>query len=164
MSTRFCALGALVLLLTSLSCGPNLENACGLSGGIPADLAANTFSASLDGEAFNESASISLGSNGSITAGLLSIIVAVDESGTAVDELIGRKAFPICVPLAERSVTTGQASFPPAFITNAQSTGTLSILDEQGGEIFGRFESELADNGGGAPVNFTEGEFRISLP
>lgn len=150
---------------STLGCGPSLDNACGISGGLPPEGAPadGTLDATLDGAAFSQGdATWSDDSNGSLVAGTLTMVIAVDETGTSVGELVGRRAFPICVPLGERSETSGQATFDSAFVTSASSTGSLSILDEQAGVITGRFQVNLS-SGGGETRAFSDGVFRARL-
>ena len=165
MRAFICTLGGVFTSFVLVGCGPSLDNACGLSGGVPGDgaPAAGTLQASLDGSPFTQAdATWSDDSNGSLVAGTLTIVIAVDETGTSVGELVGRRAFPICVPLGERSETSGQATFDSAFVTSATSTGSLSILDEADGVITGRFQVDLTSGGGDARA-FDDGVFRASL-
>jgi len=153
----------LIVALFSLGCGPSLDNACGLGGVIPSDLPENTVVANLEGAPFSQNATVTLNSNGSITAGLLSIIIARDETGTLTEDLILRRAFPICIPLGERADDVGQAIYDGTYNTNENNTGMLSILSEEEGAIFGRFESQVGDTQGGPSLTFSEGAFNIEV-
>ncbi len=158
----------LVLLLGSAlspfaaGCGPSAEAFCGLPSETPTLDAApeGRALATVDGDAFDETATYSVGPGASFTTGDLDIILAGDTTGTAVDELIGRGAFPICVELGERSEKTMSANFvSDGSTTSADKTGALSILAAEGGVIVGRFEVEL---GGAATHSVTDGVFRAT--
>lgn len=150
-------------LALSLACGPGAEEVCG---GLPAALPTadevpdGTGSAQLDGAAFTGPASWAPGPNSSLDISTLSIIIAYDESGTETTDLIGRGAFPICVPVGERSPTVSAATYDGPYITNAEHTGMLAILDEQGGVLVGRFEIDLVENNTGDEITFSDGAFR----
>jgi hypothetical protein len=153
-----------LLSLALVGCGPDINNACGLTGGIPSEDEAPSgrLVATLDGQPFSQAATWSDGPNGSLDSGTLTAIITVDQSGTDVPDLIGRRAFPICVPLGERSETSGQATFDGSFVTNASNTGNLSILDEADGIIVGRIAVTLGEAGGDTHV-FADGAFRATL-
>lgn len=153
-----------LLTLPFLSaCGPEVTDACGaLSGVVPsaADVAPGALLASLDQADFTASGTWGDGPNGSIDAGLLSLIIPRDESGTLVSELVGRGAFPICIPLGERSDKSGNATYDSTYVTDANHTGMVAILAEEEGHIVGRFEVNLR-SGNGDMTAFENGRFRL---
>lgn len=114
-----------------------------------------------DGADFSgEDTSWAPGSSGSVTVGLLDMIIAKDQTGTDTESLIADAAFPICVKLAERSETSGSALLNGgSFQTNADHTGDVVIIGETGGFLLGRFAVDLAD-GSGANLSFTDGQFK----
>jgi hypothetical protein len=149
--------------LAGFGCGPaDAGEACGLSGAVPTseDVGDGQVKASRDGAAFSAAnATWSVGPSASLNAGELTIVIVNDESGSNTEELIGRGAFPICINIGERSGSSGNAQLVgTAFVSDASHTGNLSILGNEGGQLSGRFEVELAD--GGATTRFTDGIFR----
>lgn len=114
-----------------------------------------------DGDAFSgQDASWAPGSSGSVTLGLLDMVIAKDQTGTDTEDLIADGAFPFCVTLAERSETSGSALLNGgSFQTNADHTGSVVISGEEGGFLLGRFEVDLAD-GSGTSLSFTDGQFK----
>lgn len=152
-------LGA-VLVLSACPSFPS--EICGVSTATP-DVADGTGEAARsDGAGFtSEDASWAPGSNASVTVGLLDMIIAKDETGTDTEQLIADGAFPICVRLAERSETRGSALLNGgAFQSNADHTGAVAIIDDQGGLLFGRFAVDLSDGSGN--LSFTDGQFKAS--
>lgn len=154
------------MTLVAMGCGgESPADACGLSGTPPSEeeVVNGFLRAATDEGNFSEMGSWSSGSNGDITAGTLSMIIANDESASAVSELVGRGAFPICVPLGERSPSSGNATYDSRFVTDASHTGMVAILGEDAGMLFGRFEVELKDGSGGSTDTFAfrEGVFRL---
>lgn len=145
-----------------LACGPGAEEVCGVRSAIPTadEVPDGTGSASLDGATFANSASWAPGPSSSLDIGTLSIIIALDESGTDTTDLLGRRAFPICVPIGERSPVMGSATYDGSYLTNATHTGSLGILDESNGVLIGRFKVDLVDNNDGSTISFTDGAFR----
>jgi hypothetical protein len=134
---------------------------CDLSTATP-DVADGTGQATRsDGASFTgQDASWAPGSNGSVTVGLLDMITAKDQTGTDTEQLIADGAFPICVTLAERSDTSGSALFNDGgFASNADHTGNVVIIGEEGGFLLGRFQVDLAD-GSNANLSFTDGQFK----
>ena len=112
-------------------------------------------------EAFSQRGSWGPGPSASIEAGVLSIIIARDESGVDVTDLIERGAFPICIPLRDRSETSGQANYVDGgFVTNDGATGNLTILAREGDHIVGRFEA-IMENTQGGELSFSSCAFRI---
>jgi hypothetical protein len=152
---------ALTSLLLS-ACGPGGADVCGLSGVVPttADVLDGRARGSQDGTAFDIGGTWAPGPSGSIDIGTLSMVIAVDETGTDVGDLVGRRAFPICIPLGERSETSGNASWDGSYITDSSHTGAVAILDEDAGFLAGRFEVTLLESGG-AMTAFTDGVFRL---
>jgi hypothetical protein len=145
-----------------LACSPDPGEVCGVSGVIPeeSEVALGRGEAMQDGAAFSGGASWAPGPNSSLDIGTLSIIIGVDESGTATADLIERGAFPICVPVGERDINSGSAQLVgTALVSDASHTGGVAILAESGGVISGRFAVDLADTSGGT-TSFTDGVFR----
>lgn len=159
----------LVTSFTGLAgCGPDGEEFCGLSAALPEEsevsdgnLRADFTTAEGSEEDFNERGTWGPGPSASIEAGFLSLIVARDDTGSDVTELIERGAFPICIPLRDRSDTSGQANYVEGgFVTNNNATGNLSILERDGNNIVGRFEA-LLENTQGEALSFTSGAFNV---
>jgi hypothetical protein len=153
----------LLLLLVLAGC-PNIPaEVCGLSTTLPDNLADGRGSATRsDGEDFsNEAASWTPDGDDSLTIGVLDFFIAKETTGLDTEQLIADGAFPICVPLAERSNTSGAANLvSDGLVTDASHTGGVAILDEDNGFLIGRFEAELAN--GNAEVAFTDGVFKAS--
>ncbi len=152
----------LVALLLPLAACPGFPGEiCGLSTATPDVADGDGQATRSDGEAFaGEDASWAPGSSGSVTVGLLDMIIAKDQTGTDTEQLIADGAFPICVTLAERSETSGSALLNDgSFATDAGHTGAVAIIAEDGGFLVGRFEVDLADNSG-ANLSFTDGAFK----
>lgn len=148
-------------LLALTACPGFPGEMCGLSTAAP-DVTDGTGEATRsDGESFAaQDASWAPGSSGSVTVGLLDMIIAKDEQGTDTEQLIADGAFPICVKLAERSDTSGSALLNGgSFATDAAHTGYVVVSAEEGGFLWGRFEVDLQD-GGGANLSFTDGSFK----
>lgn len=113
-----------------------------------------------DGVAFDEAGSWNT-TTLSITMGTLDIIASNDETGSSVAELIEAAAFPICVPIRDRSETSGSANLlGGGFVSDADHTGGVAILGRQGTTLLGRFGFELA-NPRGETLTFTDGAFRL---
>jgi hypothetical protein len=151
---------ALLLLPAFLAaCPNNLTEVCGLPNTAP-DVGEGDGTALLDGEVFAESATWTPGSNASLTIGTLDMIIAVDETGTSLDDLLLDNALPICVRQGERSETSGVANFvAEGMASDATHTGGVAIVALDDNDILvGRFAVDVA--GGGQERSFTEGEFR----
>jgi hypothetical protein len=162
MSRVLALLASAALAPLAAACGPPAEAFCGLSSEPPTLEAApeGRARATFDGDAFDEEATYSVGPAASFVAGVLTIDIVADTTGTKVDELIGRGAFPICVELGARSETTMAANYvSDGATTSADKTGALSILDADGDVIVGRFQVEL---GGAATHSVTDGVFRAT--
>lgn len=162
----FVLCGLSCLVAAAVGCEPAAEDsACGLSRTPPSaeEVMEGFVNATANGAPYTKSGSWSSGSNGDITAGTLSMIIANDETGSVVSELVGKGAFPICVPLGERSPSSGSAAYESKFVTDASHTGMVAILGEDAGFLFGRFEVQLKDGSGNSAdtVAFTNGTFRI---
>lgn len=162
-------LSALLLVTTFfVGCGPDGEEFCGLSAAVPEEsevtegnLRADFTTAEGSEENFAERGTWGPGPSASIEAGFLSLIVARDETGSDVTDLIERGAFPICIPLRDRSDSSGQANYVEGgFVTNNNATGNLSILGRDGNSIIGRFEA-LLENTQGQSLSFTDGAFHV---
>jgi hypothetical protein len=115
-----------------------------------------------DGEPFDEDASWAPGSNASVTIGLLDMIVAKDATGTDLDTLLEDGALPICVPLADRSDSSGNAVYneSPGFVSDAAHTGNVFILEKDGDFLVGRFQVDLVNSGSAQTLSFDDGVFR----
>lgn len=154
---------ALLLVPLALACSPELEDACGLPAAVPTtdEVPDGYVRATLDGQPFEATGTWSDGPSASIDAdGPLSMIIAKDQTATSTIELVGRGAFPICVPLGERSDTSGNATWDSSFVTDKDHTGMVAILGEDAGFLLGRFEVELVDANNGAVTKFEDGVFR----
>ena len=153
----------LLLVVAFLSgCGFKSDTICDFPVVAPSDIDDGKGTAQKDGQPFDGEATWAPGGNASVTLGLLDMTVAQDQTGTAFDQLVGDGTLPFCVPLAERSESSGQASFneSPGFVTDAVHTGRIVILGFSGDILSGRFEVELSSPNGGQTLSFTDGEFR----
>jgi hypothetical protein len=159
---RFTLPAALAVFALSIACGPDGADVCGVSSVDPDDseIADGMGEALLDGSAFSNMASWAPGPNSSLDIGTLSMIIAFDETGTQTTDLLERRAFPICVPLGERSDTSGSAAYDGPYLTNATQNGGVALLGEEGGVLSGRFALDLVHNVDGSVISFTEGVFR----
>jgi hypothetical protein len=91
----------------------------------------------------------------------LDMIIANDETGGIVDDLIADGAFPICVPQEARSETAGSANLVDGgFVTDATHKGGVAILAKEGDLLVGRFGFDLIA-GDGTTLTFSEGAFRV---
>lgn len=151
--------------LAASACSPDVTETCGFTQAAPsADEVIDGFVvAALGAERFEKTGSWSSGTNGDITAGTLSMVIAFDESGTRVDDLVGRGAFPICIPLGARSPQSGNATYDSRFLSDADHTGMVAIQGQEGAFLTGRFAVTLRDNTDvAAPsIRFEDGAFRI---
>ena len=153
------SLAALVVATLGAGC-PTVSNQCPLPNTAP-DVASGRGEATRsDSAAFNEDASWLPGGLGSVDIGLLSMTIDVDQTGSAVDDLIADAAFPICIPLAEQSATSGSANFiDGGFITDAAHTGGLLLISNDSDVLAGRFAVDLGNNRG-EELSFSTGQFR----
>jgi hypothetical protein len=137
------------------------EEICGQSTALPTIDEGFGEATRSDGEEFREEGNWGPAPASSITIGTLDMIIANDEEGLAVDDLIADGAFPICVPQRDRSETSGAANLVEGgFVTNAEHTGGVAILGKEGDVLIGRFGFELVDNGG-TTLTFSDGVFRV---
>lgn len=149
--------------LLGTSCAEGAGDVCGLSSALPEVDAGFGAATRSDGEDFNAQASWALGSNASLTVGTLDMIVAKDSTGSDFDTLLEDAAFPFCVPLGARSDTSGNATLndSPVGVSDASHTGGVAVLALEGDVLVGRFEVDLALNGGGV-LSLTDGVFRAT--
>ncbi len=150
------ALLPLGLGLTSGCPGPVAES-CGQSTALPnVDDGVGEATRS-DGEAFREEGTWAPAPSSSIVLGTLTMTITNDETGGVVDDLIADGAFPICVPMAERSETSGQANLVDVgLVTDATHTGGLAILGKEGDTLIGRFSFDLTGD-----LSFDDGAFSV---
>jgi len=100
------------------------------------------------------------GSNGDITFGTISMVIAKAQNGDETAELITASSFPICIPLGERSEQSGNATDSGTFVTDAAHTGMVAILGKENDEIIGRFQLVMG-NASGETRDLQEGLFRV---
>ncbi|MDP2341324.1 MAG: hypothetical protein Q8O67_10215 [Deltaproteobacteria bacterium] len=113
-----------------------------------------------DGEAFREAGTWAPAPSSTIFIGTLTMLIANDETGVVVDDLIADGAFPICVAQGARSETSGQANLVEGgFVTDATHEGGVAILGKDGDDLIGRFSFDLI--GGGTELSFDDGVFRV---
>jgi hypothetical protein len=63
-----------------------------------------------------------------------------------VADLIEAAAFPICVPIGDRSETSGSANLVGGgFVSDATHTGGVAILGREGDTLLGRFAFDLVE-------------------
>ena len=156
---------AILALLGGLGgCGPEEpELVCGgLSSEIPTPEEAVTGLASWTEAGITESepGTWNGGSNGDITFGTITLIIAKDETGADTESLISAGTFPICVPLGERSEQSGNATDTGAFVTDASHGGHVVILGQEADDLIGRFSFTMG-NASGETRELTHGTFRI---
>ena len=153
----------LVLGLHAAGC-PKAFECGGLSTDPPGDVAQGKAKATRsDNAAFAVDATWGPGSNASIDMGGLDLTVAKDETGTDFDSLVADGAFPICVPLASRSDSSGVANLlasPHAFISDATHTGDVAVLGLDGDFLQGRFKVDMVSSDGASTLSFTDGAFQ----
>ena len=156
------------LAISSIFCiacagGEEDEEFCQQLGGTPTadEIASGRVTATQDGSSFNETGSWSP-TSGSLTGGLLDIIIQKDDSGERTADRVDAGDFPICITIGERSDTVGQANLVEGgYVSDSSHTGSLAIYAEEDGEIVGRFSFTLANTSGDTTV-FEEGLFRVS--
>jgi hypothetical protein len=155
-----------LLALPSLLCVacPAPSEICGLPTTLPGDddVANGRGTATRsDGAAFDEAGSWSTVSL-DIVVGTLTMTASADETGSRVADLIEAAAFPICVPIGERSETSGSANHVgDNLISDATHTGGVAILAEEGGLLIGRFSVDLEAPSTGEERSITDGVFRV---
>lgn len=154
-------LGAVVLA----GCPGPVAEICGQSTEVP-DLASGDADATRsDGAAFNSAGgSWALAPSSSLVIGTLTMIMANDEAGLVVDDLIADGTFPICVPQGARSETSGQANLSEAsdsFVTDASHDGGLALLAKDGDDLIGRFGFDMVSGDGATTLTFSDGVFRV---
>lgn len=162
MRSVFLRVVLVVLVVALAGCPNNLAEVCGLASALPSVDEGTGSATRSDGGAFaGEPASWSPGTNAAVTIGLLSMVVAKDETGLGFDELVADGALPICVPQGERNDTSGNAIFSEgdAFVTDAAHPGKVALLSLVDDVLVGRFELELVNSGSGQTIAFTEGVF-----
>ena len=155
---------ALSCLLFSLSCAPPAEDYCGMSGQLP-DLASGQASYKLNGSAKNATGSYHLDFPTDIVVGSMTLNIDRDEQGQKVQQLIAAGSFPICVRLDASDDGAGYALVEldgASYSTSTSQGGHLSILAQDGGELFGRFAFAAQQNSGSAMINVSDGAFRLS--
>jgi hypothetical protein len=159
----------LALILTALICSACTADSdmgdefCELSSSTPTatEIEEGLVTATQDGSAFEGEGSWSA-TTGSLTGGLLDIIIQNDESGERTADKVSAGDFPICVQIGDRSDNVGQANLVSGgFVSDADNTGSLSILAQEGDYIVGRFSFSLADTSGETTV-FEDGLFRVA--
>jgi hypothetical protein len=155
---RSASLGLVVLC--SLACPQGVTEICGQSTELPVVDDGFGEATRSDGEAFREAGTWAPAPASSITIGTLDMIIANDEAGVVVDDLIADGAFPICVLQGARSETSGQANLVEGgFVTDATHTGGVAILGKEGDTLIGRFSFDLV--AGGTELSFSDGTFSV---
>jgi hypothetical protein len=153
-----------ILSLASWGCGtPTPDTVCeSLLPDIPTltEIASAQVSWVEAGVTQNDSGTWSDGSNGDITFGTISMVIAKSQNGEDTADLITANTFPICIPLGERSEQGGNATDTGTFVTDAMHTGMIAILGQENGEIVGRFQVVMG-NASGEIRDLQEGLFRV---
>ncbi len=159
---RVFAPAAVVSALLCIGCPPPPEQSCGQSTVLPGDddvADGNGTATRSDDVDFDEPGTWSA-QQLSITIGVLDMIVTDDEGGDDVADLIEAAAFPICIPIGERSDTSGAANLVAGgFVSDADHTGGVAILGKDGNTLLGRFSFDLVS--GDTVISFTDGAFRV---
>ncbi len=141
----------------AVGCKNDVTEICGLAGALPKVSSGRGSATRSDGVEFNETASWSAGTAGSLTIGVLDMLIANEETGLATDTIIEDGAFPICVRLGARSDKIGSGNYiDGGYVTDATHTGAIAILANDT-ELVGRFEVSLA--AGGDALSFSQGVF-----
>jgi hypothetical protein len=156
------ALASLLLALGTGCATGGVEDFCDLPGDVPTtdDVGDGRGTAQKDGASFDEAGTYSTGSM-SVTLGLLDMTVDRTEDGDSVRTLFEEESFPICVKVRDRSETSGQVNFVEGgFVTDAEHTGSVSMLSLEDGILTGRFSFTLA-NTAGTEMVFEDGVFRV---
>jgi len=163
-NTSALAVALLVASLTSIACAGDgtVEDFCDLPGAAPTtdEVSDGRGRATKDGASFDEEGSYSTGSM-SVTLGLLDMTVDRTEDGDRVRDLFDEGSFPICVVVRDRSETSGQVNLVEGgYVTDANNTGTVSLISLEDGVLAGRFAFTLA-NTAGDQTTFEAGAFRV---
>ena len=154
-----CVPVALLLAAAGIGCGPPAEAFCGLPSAVPTtdDVAEGVARAALDGADWEEPATYSVGPGASFVAGTLTIDFVADEAVAAVEELVGRGAFPVCLRLGARAEDTMSANLvDEGLVTSGTDAGAVTILDAEGDTLVGRFAIDFGTRA------FTDGVFRAT--
>ena len=154
----------LVLVVVTLpGCKEEVEEICDLPTALPDVDDGKATADRSDGEAFSVEASWKPGDGGSLTLGVLDIIIENEESGSDTADIIEDGAFPICVRLGERGEKKGSANYiDGGYVTNAEHTGSVALLGNEDDLLVGRFQIDLA-NPAGDELSFSDGVFSASL-
>jgi hypothetical protein len=151
---------AMVLFGTLSACDDRPTEACGLDATpVAADAVrqGRGRATQSDGNVLDATASWAPSPSKSLTVGTLDMQLIADENGVAVEKLIADGAFPICVPLADRSATQGLANYAEkGIVTTAANTGKLVITDNTDGYLGGRFQINFGS------LQISDGIFRAS--
>lgn len=162
-NTPFLAAALTVFVLATSACASGTtEDFCDLPGDAPTtdEVSDGRGIATKDGASFDEEGSYSTGSM-SVTLGLLDMTVDRTEDGDRVRDLFDEGSFPICVVVRDRSETSGQVNLVEGgYVTDANNTGTVSLLSLEDGVLAGRFAFTLA-NVSGDQTTFEAGAFRV---
>ena len=152
---------ASLVVLVLAGCPNDLTEVCDLSSAVPSADEGTGSATRSDGVPFSsQQANWSPGANASITIGLLSMVVARDETGLAFDELVADGALPICVRQGEAAETVGNSIFSDgdAFVTDGTHKGNVALLSLEDDVLVGRFELDVV-NDEGQSIAFTDGVF-----
>jgi len=153
--------GVSLLLVGLLGCPEAPVEICGQSTALPEIEEGFGSATRSDGEAFKEEGTWAAAPSSSVVIGVLTMIMANDDEGLVVDDLISDGAFPICVPQASRSETAGAANYVDGgFVTDDTNKGGLAILGKDGDVLIGRFGFDLAAPNGDT-LSFDDGVFRL---
>lgn len=153
-----------VVVLAAAGCPGAPAESCGQSTTPPTedDVARGRGKATRsDGVALDAEGSWSVAQS-DVVVGTLVMQMPVDETGATVTDLIADGAFPICVPMGERSETSGAANLLPGFVTNANTRGGLAVLAKDGDTLFGRFAFDMQDQQGNS-LAIDDGVFIVDL-
>lgn len=163
-SARFCLqVGAMCALLGA--CSDQTEDPCGLAQSTP-DVASGTLQATRDGSSYVANSGLRgyrLADRSDIISGDVTLNLARDKDGRAVQDAVNQGRFPVCVLLTDNQA--GNYAFVNAsgtsFQTDGSHTGAVLLLRRDGDELVGRFAFEAAQNGGSATTRFEDGAFRL---
>jgi hypothetical protein len=102
--------------------------------------------------------------SGSVSGAFLDLLLDRDVNGAVVMGQVADGAFPVCVALGDRTVTTSLAQYLPqggTFTTDASDTGRAAILGVEQGMLKGVFQFQARDTQGGGAIQITEGAFWV---
>ncbi len=159
---RAASFAVVVALSVLAGCPAPVETICGQSTALPDVTAGFGEATRSDGDPFKKEGTWK--PSATVLVGSLDMIIANDDQGLVVEDLIADGAFPICVLQGARSETSGQANLVDVgFVTDATHDGGLVILGKEGDNLIGRFSFDLVSPDGATTLTFSDGVFNVPL-